>query len=835
MLLTHVEIKGQKKDTEKILFYVRNNGLEVLTQEIYAFNKLFNNLRPVRVFALSIPLSESKLKEKLVDIKSKDAFKELNIETIKIDNNYRIYAEGNTKILKTLPAYFTIKPGSGNFSNIELLRKQLGFPYSIIKKNGNINIVERQLSLDEFLSLNTASLDSEFIHWEKEKKNTYLDNTREQKINFLTNTYNQINGKETDKELDEKIVQFFNKNKGKQGIVDKPMSISSALSIKNIEKNSDGSLKYDVSIKKVIHMHHLSGKTEHIEMDLATGKTIVDSIKTVDENDMITQYNKKIENEDIIIFLTQNGSKYDLPKLKKFGLKFFGEKPTIKSVSGFFYQTIIKGNIMLDLAAYSQNYFPWTIDNKYETIVKQITGLDFEKSITYDDQTRLTLETILGNKESAKIMRKYDVEDATGILLTEKHILPMIYFKSKIAKTSPEVVNVTSKAKWALDLYRFENILEGKGFWKGSKMNEYNKFSTFKKFKELIDTHKKDFKEENVKKNNIEKNFIDGTIFYIAPFTSIYRSELLKNPSIKEAFEYLKRPQATNLEKIDMILTIEEGYLMPYIFDSAFPKSPLEDTIVKQFIELVNKFPPLNYNENFYCFDKYALNKKEFKNLIKGLGIELARGKLYNIKKGSFILYDGMNFYKKNIDVKGKAGFKTIYQSELIHDFIETLFKKGPDEAVEIATHFFKKLNEGTLDKNKLIYFKENIIKDYWDYSSLAQQQERVNAYIQLGLLQGDKAAFFKMKDDTYIDLKTLNTIPNEELFGEDMKQFIISEYLGKIKKNKVQMGESKIGKYLLPLAKYYGIKKEEFYKEIISGNHKNIIKNKQYELFDNQ
>ncbi|HIH31315.1 TPA: hypothetical protein HA235_01275 [Candidatus Woesearchaeota archaeon] len=825
MLLTHVEIKGQKIDTEKIIFYGRNNdGLEKLEEEIYSFNTLFNDLRPTKVFALSYSTSEDVLKKRLIDLESNQAFKKLNFKTIKKDENYIIYAEGNTKILKKLPAYFKIKPGSNNFSSVELLRKQLRFPFSLIKKHNAIWMVDRQLSLDEFLMLNSASLDSEFMHWEKEKKVDYLNNSREQKMDFLTNTYNILTGQESEDELTKKIVDFFNENKGKQGIIDKPLSVSLAINKKNIRIDADNKMNYDLCIDKVYHLCHLGEESQDMMMDLATGKTNVIFIKNQDELEMIKRLNLAVEKEKILIFLTQNGPKYDLPKLREFGLKFFNEMPEIKSSAGFFYQTIIKGNIILDLASYSQNYFPWTIDNKYATIIKLITGMDFEKSITYDDQTRLTLEAILGNNESIKIMRKYDVEDVTGMSMTEKYILPMIYFKSKIARTSPEVINVTSKANWALDLYRYEYLLEGKGFWTVTKYKEYNKFQTFDKFKKLVKEYES--MREKPKRINVVKNFTRGALFYIAPFTSIHHHEIQKKTAIKEAFDYLKRPDATNLEKIDLILTIEEGYLKPYLFDNSLNKSSREKDIVNQFRNLVRAFPPINNNDNYYCFKIRDSEHPYFKENMKGLGIELSRGKFFNVKKGSFILYDERNFYKKDIDAKGKAGYKTIYQQELIHDYIELLFKKGPDEAIKTIVEFFKKLNNNSLDRNKMIYFKESMIKDYFDYSSYAQQQERVQAYIELGLKKDEKAAFFKL-GKVHVPLEHFEQMPDSYIFSDKIKDQLIQDYLGTIEKRNINMQEGKIGKYIQPLAKYYGLNKNLFSRFILAGDYESIVHNK--------
>ncbi|GIU69421.1 MAG: hypothetical protein KatS3mg002_0657 [Candidatus Woesearchaeota archaeon] len=809
MLITHIEIKGHKN--EKILFYGRNShGLEIIEEEIYVFNKIFKNIKPVKPFAVSEPLSEKRLEEKIIDLKANEEFEKLKFETIKNEKDYLIYAEGNTKILKKLPGYFKIKPGSGFFSSTELLRKQLNFPFPIIKKKNNNWFFDRQMTLEEFLTLNSISLDSEFMHWEKEKKYTELNNTIEQKKAFLSKYNQEYTDNESENDLDKKIIDFLNQNKGKYDIIEKPMSISLAKNKKEIINK-----KLITNIEKAIHLSYLLGQTEEKNIELTTGNTPVKVIKLKNEEEIVKKLNKIIEEEDIKIIITQNGPKYDLPKLRDFKLEIFGKKPQIKSTSGFFYKTIIPGQIIIDLAAYSQNYFPWTIDNKYSTIVKLITGIDFEKSISYDEQTKLTIEALLGNEDSFEKMQKYDLEDVTGLSLTEKYILPMIYFKSKIAKTTPETINTTSKANWALNRYRFEHFLEGKGFWNGEKLREYNKFYTFKRFEEKTKT----------KTSNVEKNFVDASLYYLAPFTSIYREELLKNPDIKEAFEYIKT--TSQLEKTDLILTIEEGYLMPYIFDSYFKKSKYEEEIIRKYKELTRKFPPLNYNKNYFCFKKSDSEKEEFKKLIKGLGIELSNGKLYNIKKGSFILYDGRNFYKKDIDAKGTLGFKTIYQEEIIHNFIEKLFKTGPYEAISIVSDFFKKLKNRELEREKMIYFKESMIKDYWDYSSIAQRQERIKAYISLGIKKGEKVAHFKTPKG-HIRIEQFNKMPDDILFGEEMRQFLISEYIGKKEKERVKMSDNRIGKYILPLANFYKITKEELYDIITSG--KNI--NKQYKLF---
>ena len=75
--------------------------------------------------------------------------------------------------------------------------------------------------------------------------------------------------------------------------------------------------------------------------------------------------------------------------------------------------------------------------------------------------------------------------------------------------------------------------------------------------------------------------------------------------------------------------------------------------------------------------------------------------------------------------------------------------------------------------------------------------------------------------------LEHFEQMPDSYIFSDKIKDQLIQDYLGTIEKRNINMQEGKIGKYIQPLAKYYGLNKNLFSRFILAGDYESIVHNK--------
>ena len=553
---------------------------------------------------------------------------------------------------------------------------------------------------------------------------------------------------------------------------------------------------------------------------------------------------EKLENIGALIIVNANGPKYDFLKGREHGFAINEKRPIMKTSAGFFPQTVIYGNYGIDISAYSQSYFPFTIDNKYATICTLILKKKFEKSQGYDDLSRLSREMLLGNEESAKLLKGYSVDDVAPFRQIGEFLKPIIYFKSMLFGVNPDAAVSTSKSNLARDAYLYSQFKKTLIFpdWK-RKNNEYLDFNGHYAFLNLFD------KETIAALYGSTPKVLDkAALFYMAPFVRIYSTtEVFKdNKIIGEMLKYAKEKKGLAL--FDIINTLEDGFLLPYIFEDSkqdFPKADISK-VTEQFKNLMERFPPMNRSGNFYCFHVGEADNEEFKKAILHLGFEVSRGDIYNMKRGSFILHDGLNIFKRENDAKGTKGWKTAFQSDISQEFLSRLFVQGADNAISYVSERIQKLIKGEIEPEELTYLIKEVPRDYVNYSSYAQRQERVKAIIQFKKNKGERLQYGKILEKRIEVTEFL--AKKDEIFSEKNIELMIDDSLGPYTRSGRNFSKGKIGRYLEPLADYFGITKEDLFVKIVDEEyiHKDINKdinlkkklgkkphNGQLELFD--
>lgn len=752
MLLYDINPKKEKFE----IFAESDSYLEEIIEKIYITNPLTNQIQPLSNFSISKPLTKSKAIELSQNL--------TNHQIIKKNNNFHIIAYDTNENLKHLPNQFF---QNANMSAKSALKFQLNFPFPKLKKQDNYLIQDNNLTLEEFTNLNTACFDTEFMFWEKSYDFENLELTNTQIENYLnTNLKNKTN-----KEALKILEDHFNKN----------------LNTLYTPQPTTLQLAYE---DKVYYFKHLSGKNKTHNLNLATGPTNIVELKSNNANEMVNNLQNIIKKEPFQILITQNGMNYDLLQLRKFQKDFQikNQKPKITGQGGFFYKVLIPGIYHIDLAPYSQNYFNFTIDNKFETISSLILNKKITKKESYDDLTKSNIEQLLGNDATAQNYLEYSCEDVTTLLEIANYIKPIIYLKSNLFKKRPESIYTTSKKTLGLEKYNqayLTKTFQPKLLKKEEQLN-FNKQSSSELFHSHIDI-----------KQKTKQGIFNTSLYYIAPLTNSYLKEIKSNTDIKQIFKFLNQTTINQqLAKYDLISTIEESFLYPYFFFEKNKPQRINSAKI-QLEKLLEEFELINHSDNFYLFnqdDENEINKK-----IKGLGFKIAQGKTISFSKNSFALYDNLNIYKKQIDTKGRLGFKTIYQEELIKNIIDYTLKESPKQAILETVSFFNDLQNKNLEKEKLIYYKPQVLRDYFNYSSYAQRQKRIKAHIKYSLMKDDK--FEKaLLSDGWHTLDEFTTLPNNKLYSKKNTEFLISEYLGPKNNKSRNLQKGIIGKYLYPI-----------------------------------
>jgi hypothetical protein len=849
MLVINADLKGNKRETERIIVYthglnkertISSSGFHELSDRVFGENPITGNMERLRAFALSTPLSKPDAIRLLDELKNDPKYERVGLRILQRET-YHIYAEGKRADLNDLPQQFTIG-GSKNLSARGWIKRFLNLPFSTLQKvetiSGDKYFVTEKLRLDEFLRLHTISWDTEYMHWWDAVSIDELANSENELKEFLKMQpeHQNSNFKSKSKnELVKMIEEHFNRH-----CKDPKLNYHEQIMTSQIGQLIDGN--------RVVDYHeHLSGSETKFSLELSIGDVIVRNHRSNTSNEMTINMQNTFDSIPFIILLTQNGmsydclntSKYVTSELKKIkeeekerrkksvdeendinpksenSLKPFSihdRAPKIES-SAAFYKKVILPIIHVDFAPYSQYNLPFTQDNKLETIFSLILGREIRKTESYDDLKRLTIEQIISNsvssntgEKSADKLRSYGIADSITLIEAAKYILTQVYFKARLFKRNPEEICCTTKSFLALKDYEYEHVIQTLKpiGWNNKQREAYDNLSASEEFAKMLP-------EEILKiiNKSTQIGLNEGALIYFAPYTRIYSRMLNQNKVVREIFEYIINLNISpdefstqkTLTRFDLIHSIEEGYLLPHIFESSLRKykDPEIEKVIKQFSELIREYNPINHSDNFYLFDEETIDNPEFKKALRGIGFLISRGRTVSFEKGKFFLYDGINKYKRGCDIKGNLGFKTTYQRNMIKDIIEYTIGNQPIQAIEYMRDFVQQLKQGLVDREKLLHVKESVGRDFFNYSAPAQRQIMVQAFIESEMYKGDTFAKALLHNGWKTSEEFMQ-MSDTELFSKQNIEFLLSAYLGPRTRKGRSLSEGKVGRYLVPI-----------------------------------
>jgi hypothetical protein len=809
-LLVNVAMHGD--DIKAYARAVNGSGLGELLElqePISTHHPILREVRAVKPFALSDRVSLPRAADLAKNLKER--FARLEFRVLERDGYY-VYAEGPREELKQLQS-FSIGAG---ISMQSWAKHLLQLPFATVQKefSTSAHYIGRRLTLDEFLQLPRLALDTEYMFWEKKITLEDLANSREDLREFLyqQDEYSCWPLSHMQKpDLVQLVAEHFNRHLGTR-YKKQPMTVQ----LCRREQES-----YCVD-----YFTHLQG--HDTALTLPEKRMTIHVHKAENAAAMMQQVQEFMRTNPFVLLLTQNGMNYDALEARAFmrgekrtaekerrepveEFNFMGYEPKISSICGFYKNVGASSILHVDFAPNALNAMRFTKDKKWATIGSHTLFRHIEKSETYDDLTRQSIEQYIWNAlgrnvESAAMldMLAYGAEDTRLLEEMAGHHLPIIYLKCKLYNRNPDDVCTSSKKSRAMREYRIQKAKECKQVRVSrQRISEWNSFSTAGLFDEELKNAGQGWKAQ--------QGVFQAGLYYAAPNTLIAAKQLQRNAAVKEIFEHIRKRQIhptqssdqDTLARYDLMQEIEEGYLAPVLFFEKYANyGTRKDDVVSRFASLLGRFEPINKNGNFYLFSEQALDDPLFTEMTKGLMFRIACGRSVSFSRGSFVLHDGIVAYKQGIDIKGTRGFKPEYQKQLVREIIVAGCAGTAEEAISTVARAAQQIIDGTMPREGLIYRLNRVARNDIDFASPAHRREYVRAVIQFGLKKEDTFAYAKLADRWCPAEEFLN-LPQSEAFSMENKEAYLEDLLGD-KDDTGRKPTGKIARYLRPFVKKY-------------------------------
>ncbi len=399
-----------------------------------------------------------------------------------------------------------------------------------------------------------------------------------------------------------------------------------------------------------------------------------------------------IQQEDPLWLIGHNIMNFDQLKLRNLTQDYLPSTnehyPVSKSSIKGFKKVITKGRFTLDTLGYLRHFRNFFADNSLET------SANFEKSITYAQQTTLVQQARAGDKQAFETLVSYCVDDGKRAAQLGLEILPRI---STIAQTwhcDPDSICSTSKQQLA------------KQYWQQRYFSRTNIRPTTPQYIEEQTKEQQERSTWNFGKPQI--GIFEGEVLYLTPWLAASLPLLEKTaPTLLKTFQQEKHPLAKvellqaltshlefiwhEAEHIVEHQTINPSTNSPNLKDSNLPsqsylwyynlghfdlKSWLEEINNKKnkTIKSIKHHGFINQGRNFTLVNG-GIDSSHLEN---GLyGCYLGKGKILSLDKNKFIANPFAEHTIERLIYQGidlTHGRHTPFEKKLLHHCLEQIF-----------------------------------------------------------------------------------------------------------------------------------------------------------------
>ncbi len=619
------------------------------------------------------------------------------------------------------------------------LIEHLGLPFAVVDESYSF---DRRLSLEELLEFKTECWDIEVGNYPEEVFGHIKD------LGVSLETMQEFSGLETGDR--EELVA---------GVIE--------------QVKSDNEHVYNIgySCGDELYLFTLH-PVENFEFECFLGKFKVNVRRYDNQVDLVRGFVEEKRRQNALLSIGQNFMAYDRVRLRRFVGDAFaegmdGSMPVQEALCGFFPRIIAKGFYSLDTASDSQHWNPGTFDNKLFTIFRHFFageyGLDViesevKKQHSYEDQTKMRIEAMLGNLDVAQTLAEYCVTDVVVNHMIGEKVLEHVYDMGLLFLRKPDSICTSARKTLAVRHWDRRFLSEMHTMESRKALDEKLRVAESREDQQSY----KDFNPQAVRlfERDFRVGLFEGcsliypTIFLktLLPIvladeeaSRIYRKIRDVDDSVKIRYllglqAWLKRPIVDVLHSDD-----EFKFRDAYGMELGEARERL-----REFTQMFKNLLPSEVNHSDY----FSVVKGDVGELRrKRLGLLVSNGRVLSTERSRFAWFANNNLYTQGINIYSKRGYKTNYERKLVANILEEILINGnPERARLVYEEGLKNLKD--VHRADLVIARERMVRDYFEYSSLAARIKFIQQAVLHGAEKGESFGYgFSTKGETEVSV----------------------------------------------------------------------------------
>ncbi len=475
------------------------------------------------------------------------------------------------------------------------------------------------------------------------------------------------------------------------------------------------------------------------------GKNYPIKIVKCDLEDIVDKFVEGKKESKVLTTTGQNFMSYDMLMLREIS-KNFSEgvdrsKPVVEAVGGFFKRVVTRYKHCFDTASDSQHYNIGTINNKLFSIFKHFFGTELslqeleevKKDLSYQEQTTLRIEALLGNQESAMQLARYCMKDVIGNHMIVQKVLEQVYDCCYLFERSPEVLCTASRKRLPIRSFERRYVKE---------MNTLPSRKFRRKFEDF------DHEEQKIDLGWKKGLFQEYDIVYPTLILKKFLPIIKKHPEADRIYEkQLHHPN--KIIRMRYLLALQ-SWLKRADFD-LIRTNPEDEWFFQdehgiRYNETIQRSKDITEDYKRMCdhtvnYSKYFTVLRDGSELEKeGLGLIVYTGRIISVGKKKFAWFANNNIYSQGISLSGNKGDSSFFERDLFNSIMDTiLIENDINKAIMMYEDALNKIEEVPIEDLLIV---KNIRTDPQMYSSLASRREFIKQAILHGANEGDKLQY---------------------------------------------------------------------------------------------
>lgn len=429
-----------------------------------------------------------------------------------------------------------------------------------------------------------------------------------------------------------------------------------------------------------------------------------------------------------------------------------GGVPARQVKVGFRYRAVEPGRFNIDTLHVMEKLTPGTVDNKLVSFMRHI-GVEENKSLTYEETSKLRIENACGNLASGDVCARYCMMDTLWHFFAMESVKRSVLLSSMLCSKSPEEVVSTDYKRVSENLLQLRS-LSRRGCYAPSRFGDaqvsYDDFDIERdKNRILFSVMKKSLFEDGVSDSLAERLSVRAAsseradVFYLTPFVWAFDDVASRNPvarSVLGEIDALPRDGIVSAFNRSMLAQVLQRHYLSVLVHAVLNASPERglrtiNTVVPSesshaFEELLGKDLCHYHNNVFYArrrfhellsshhvdvvnYGRWSVLKcpaQDRQQFIEGLesermGFFYASANVLSLpEQGRFLLFTH-ELLGEGIDPKFSGGLKNEYETSFLDGFCSLVLRdRDYSAALDLLERTVYDLRSGAVPLERLLF-----------------------------------------------------------------------------------------------------------------------------------